>query len=112
MGLASAFRLLPLPQTELTAMFASIQTKSVLTCPECGHKAELEMPTDACQFFHECDTRKALLWPLYDDTTIRQHWSAKLKIPRRLNPRGTSRGCRYIYGAREFSGLLTLPTAH
>ena len=29
-------------------------THSKLTCPECGHTEELEMPTNACQFFHEC----------------------------------------------------------
>ncbi|MEE3006116.1 MAG: GDCCVxC domain-containing (seleno)protein [Chloroflexota bacterium] len=29
-------------------------TKSILTCPQCGFAEDLEMPTDACQFFHEC----------------------------------------------------------
>ena len=26
-------------------------TKSIITCPKCGFRAEEEMPTDACQFF-------------------------------------------------------------
>ncbi|HKG90799.1 MAG TPA: hypothetical protein VKA84_02835 [Gemmatimonadaceae bacterium] len=25
---------------------------SLLRCPECGHRESLEMPTDACRFFH------------------------------------------------------------
>jgi len=33
----------------------NIILKSVLTCPLCGHKKDEEMPTDACQFFYECE---------------------------------------------------------
>ncbi len=29
--------------------------KSEITCPNCGHKKVEEMPTNACQFFYECD---------------------------------------------------------
>jgi len=29
-----------------------IITKSIVTCPECGHQKEEEIPTDACQFFY------------------------------------------------------------
>ncbi|MGS0758922.1 GDCCVxC domain-containing (seleno)protein, partial [Roseateles sp. GG27B] len=32
-----------------------IETRSTWTCPNCGHAAELEMPTDACLFFCECE---------------------------------------------------------
>lgn len=32
--------------------------KSVLMCPNCGHKKEEEMPTGACQFFYECENCK------------------------------------------------------
>ncbi|WP_342616774.1 GDCCVxC domain-containing (seleno)protein [Rhodoferax sp. GW822-FHT02A01] len=51
-------------------MDATIQTKSVLTCPECGHKAELEMPSDACQFFYECEACKAVLRPLAGECCV------------------------------------------
>lgn len=51
-------------------MDAAIQTKSVLTCPVCGHKAELEMPSDACQFFHECEACKTVLRPLSGDCCV------------------------------------------
>lgn len=37
-----------------------IQTASTLTCPECGHAIKLEMPTDACQFFYECEECKTV----------------------------------------------------
>ena len=33
-------------------------TKSVITCPNCGHKKEEEMPIDACQFFMNVITAK------------------------------------------------------
>ena len=41
-----------------------IQTASTLTCPECGHAIKLEMPTDACQFFYECEECKTVMRPL------------------------------------------------
>jgi DNA-directed RNA polymerase subunit RPC12/RpoP len=39
--------------------------KSTITCPECGHKTEEEMPTTACQFFYECDNCKQTLFCSY-----------------------------------------------
>ena len=38
--------------------------QSVLTCPSCGHAKQETMPTDACQFFYECERCKTLLRPL------------------------------------------------
>jgi hypothetical protein len=44
--------------------------ESVLTCPYCG-QVELEtMPTDACQFFYECNGCKALLRPNAGDCCV------------------------------------------
>jgi hypothetical protein len=37
--------------------------KSIITCPKCGHKKEEEMPTNACQFFYECENCKEVLKP-------------------------------------------------
>jgi hypothetical protein len=28
--------------------------ESTITCPQCGHRAIEQMPTDACQFFYHC----------------------------------------------------------
>lgn len=47
-----------------------VQTRSVLTCPECGHAVELEMPVDACKFFHECEACHTLLPPLPGDCCV------------------------------------------
>ena len=38
-----------------------IELKSTITCPYCGHKKEEEMPTDACQFFYECENCKTVI---------------------------------------------------
>ena len=51
-------------------MTAPVQTASTLTCPECGYAVKLEMPTDACQFFYECEKCKVLLRPLNKDCCV------------------------------------------
>ena len=38
-----------------------VKLKSTITCPECGHKKEEEMPTDACQYFYECEACKFVM---------------------------------------------------
>ena len=47
-----------------------IITTSIVTCPECGHQKEEEMPTDACQFFYECENCKAVLKPKEGDCCV------------------------------------------
>lgn len=37
---------------------------SRLTCPECGHEEEEEMPTNACMFFYNCRGCGVRLQPL------------------------------------------------
>lgn len=51
-------------------MNAEILTRSVLTCPHCGHRQELTMPEDACLFFHECTGCKTLLRPKAGDCCV------------------------------------------
>ncbi|WP_395049383.1 GDCCVxC domain-containing (seleno)protein [Flavobacterium sp.] len=48
----------------------NIIIKSVLTCPYCGHKKEEEMPTDACQFFYECENCKKIISPKGGDCCV------------------------------------------
>ena len=43
---------------------------SVLRCPNCGHEEEMEMPTNACVFFHECAECKTLLRPREGDCCV------------------------------------------
>lgn len=47
-----------------------IKLQSTITCPKCGHKKENTMPTEACQFFYECENCKAMLKPLEGDCCV------------------------------------------
>ena len=44
--------------------------RSAITCPECGHVKEESMPTDACQWFYECENCKAVLRPKAGDCCV------------------------------------------
>ena len=44
--------------------------QSTLSCPECGHAKEETMPTDACQWFYECESCKIVLRPLAGDCCV------------------------------------------
>jgi hypothetical protein len=43
---------------------------SVITCPHCGHRAEEQMPTDACQWYYECRGCGVLLRPKPGDCCV------------------------------------------
>lgn len=47
-----------------------VELNSVITCPECGHKKEEIMPTDACQFFYQCENCKTKLRPKEGDCCV------------------------------------------
>lgn len=47
-----------------------ITLTSVLTCPECGHAETLEMPTEACQWFHACAGCGTVLRPRPGDCCV------------------------------------------
>ena len=49
---------------------AAVILESVLTCPNCGHSKLEIMPTDACQFFYECEHCKAVLRPKPGDCCV------------------------------------------
>ncbi|MFT4679744.1 MAG: hypothetical protein ACI84C_001407 [Flavobacteriales bacterium] len=44
--------------------------QSTITCPECGHKKDEIMPTDACQYFYECEGCKKILKPRDNDCCV------------------------------------------
>lgn len=48
----------------------SVILQSTITCPSCGHKKEETMPTDACQFFYECEKCKTKLKPKQGDCCV------------------------------------------
>lgn len=51
-------------------MKTEIQTNSVITCPNCSHEKQEEMPMDACQYFYECENCKTLLKPKQGDCCV------------------------------------------
>lgn len=51
-------------------MSAAFALESELVCPQCGHTKREIMPTDACQFFYECESCRALLRPKAGDCCV------------------------------------------
>jgi len=47
-----------------------VQLQSTITCPECAHAKEETMPTNACQYFYECDNCKNVLKPTGNDCCV------------------------------------------
>jgi len=47
-----------------------METNSVISCPECGHQKEEDMPVDACQIFYECENCHAILRPKKGDCCV------------------------------------------
>lgn len=47
-----------------------VKTKAILTCPKCGTKQEVEMPTDACQHFYEWQSCHDRLKPKEGDCCV------------------------------------------
>ncbi|WP_084332547.1 GDCCVxC domain-containing (seleno)protein [Marinobacterium jannaschii] len=44
--------------------------ESTITCPECSHSKTESMPTNACQWFYECERCRTLLKPLPGDCCV------------------------------------------
>ena len=47
-----------------------IEIVSTITCPLCQHAKTENMPTEACQFFYECEGCHAILKPLPGDCCV------------------------------------------
>src|ERR1700731_1006336 len=52
------------------AMILAAVLQSLLTCPHCRVGKQATMPTDACQFFYECEQCKAVLRPKPGDCCV------------------------------------------
>lgn len=48
----------------------TVELQSTLICPNCGHKKDEIMPTDACVYFYECEQCKTRLKPLKGDCCV------------------------------------------
>ncbi|MEK7572037.1 MAG: GDCCVxC domain-containing (seleno)protein [Patescibacteria group bacterium] len=51
-------------------MAEEIKTKAILTCPMCGAKQEVEMPTNACQHFYRCTKCEQTMKPNEGDCCV------------------------------------------
>ncbi|WP_460049365.1 GDCCVxC domain-containing (seleno)protein [Sessilibacter sp. MAH2] len=51
-------------------MSKAVVLESVLTCPECGHEKQETMPTDACQWFYQCESCQTVLRPKPEDCCV------------------------------------------
>ena len=49
---------------------ATIRLRSTITCPLCGHRASEPMPTNACQYFYDCQGCGAVLKPKAGDCCV------------------------------------------
>jgi len=47
-----------------------IELQSKITCPECEFSKVETMPTNACQWYYECEGCKTLLKPLKGDCCV------------------------------------------
>lgn len=47
-----------------------IITQSIISCPNCGFAKMETMPTDACQYFYECENCNSLLKPNEGDCCV------------------------------------------
>ena len=48
----------------------AVNLESSLTCPACGHAKVETMPTDACQWFYECEQCHVVLQPKPGDCCV------------------------------------------
>lgn len=54
----------------MNGMSTKIILKSTITCPHCGFSKTETMPTDACQYFYECENCKKVLKPKEGDCCV------------------------------------------
>ena len=52
------------------SMAENIILESIITCPYCGAKTEVTMPTDSCQYFYECKNCYKILKPKEGDCCV------------------------------------------
>lgn len=51
-------------------MAETVILESTITCPSCGHQKQEIMPTDACQYFYECEGCHTRLKPKHGDCCV------------------------------------------
>ena len=59
--------------------------QSTFTCPACGHQKEETMPTNACQYFYECEHCKKVIKPKGTDCCVYCSYGTVACPPIQLN---------------------------
>ncbi|WP_041394370.1 GDCCVxC domain-containing (seleno)protein [Photobacterium profundum] len=70
-----------------------IVLESELTCPYCGNKKVEAMPTNACQWFYECEKCHQLLKPKQGDCCVYCSYGTVPCPPIQQNPTEKGQGC-------------------
>ncbi len=70
----------------------AIVLESTLTCPHCGHSKTERMPTDACQWFYECEQCHQVLRPKAGDCCVYCSYGT-VPCPPIQQSRGSSSAC-------------------
>lgn len=69
------------------------ELRSEITCPHCGHRKIEAMPTDACQFFYECEGCRTLLRPKPGNCCVFCSYGSVPCPPIQLQRQGGGDGC-------------------
>jgi Zn ribbon nucleic-acid-binding protein len=69
-----------------------IETKATLTCPACGHKAEMDMPEDRCVMIHNCESCGVTLEPKPGDCCVFCSYADKQCPPMQKHAQGEDCG--------------------
>jgi len=69
-----------------------IELQSTITCPACGYSKVETMPTDACQYFYECENCGKLLKPKEGDCCVFCSYGS-IKCPP-MQESGKCSGCK------------------
>jgi hypothetical protein len=69
--------------------------ESILTCPDCANVKRETMPTDACQWFYECEQCHVVLKPLAGDCCVYCSYGSVPCPPMQevADDKGKSKGC-------------------
>ncbi len=65
---------------------AEVVLQSTLTCPACSHVKAETMPTDACQWFYECEHCKVVMRPKVGDCCVFCSYGTQKCPPIQANP--------------------------
>jgi hypothetical protein len=78
----------------------NVASWSFLRCPHCGHIKRELMPSNACQFFYDCEICLAVLRPLPGDCCVFCSFGSVKCPPMQMKAVGDASGCPASEGGR------------